>query len=273
MKTCAYCGGKGPFTREHILPKYLYKRTPEYQMQYLRAAPDKLVGGEPTIRDVCARCNNGVLSELDAYACQLYDRYFKDFVNANDSIRFHYDFDRLARWLLKVAYNSARAHESDDGTFSACARYVLEGAPRPKGLTLLVQLVIPHKVQEDKRHLLPPEMKDAQELFPERHRISRVARFSEHDPRLSAARMISIESYHFFIFAAPDTKIPRQLWRKGMRAIKKSKSFRGSWQLRPSCSEMVLRASPVDVLSTVEFHFLENLQLYWQAFMREEAAI
>jgi hypothetical protein len=31
------------------------------------------IEGEPKLRDVCQACNNGVLSRLDAYICELFD--------------------------------------------------------------------------------------------------------------------------------------------------------------------------------------------------------
>src|SRR5258708_39077844 len=98
---CAYCRLDRPLTKEHIWPKGFIKRT-NYKIRYSAKAP-KTFSGEMTIRDVCYSCNNGPLSNLDAYACELFDEYFKNFVQNGEVVSFKYHFSSLTRWLLKVA--------------------------------------------------------------------------------------------------------------------------------------------------------------------------
>jgi len=105
-KPCAYCGEHGKLTREHIWPDWILQRT-EYHMAY-SAKANKVVGRDQTIRDVCAACNNGPLSDLDAYALTLWDPYLSRWVAANEEVDFQYDHSKLLRWLLKLAFNASR---------------------------------------------------------------------------------------------------------------------------------------------------------------------
>ena len=54
-------------TKEHIFPSFLYRQFPDHKFGYNPRA-DRFLTCEAQIRDVCQRCNNGTLSELDAYA-------------------------------------------------------------------------------------------------------------------------------------------------------------------------------------------------------------
>ncbi len=54
-----------------------------------------------------------MLSQLDAYGKSLYDQYFTVPVDFGDTVEFLFDFDRLARWLLKLSFNSGRVHGTD----------------------------------------------------------------------------------------------------------------------------------------------------------------
>ena len=73
-RQCAYCGSSGPLTREYLWPASLHQRLMEANndpkgLFWLRRANAE-IEGEPKLRDVCQACNNGVLSQLDAYICR-----------------------------------------------------------------------------------------------------------------------------------------------------------------------------------------------------------
>jgi len=105
-KNCAYCEEVKPMTSEHIWPKFILNQT-DYNIRYSERS-GKVFSGELTVRDVCQECNNLHLGKLDAYASKLYGTYFSKFLKHNQRVVFKYDFGKLVRWLLKVAYNSAR---------------------------------------------------------------------------------------------------------------------------------------------------------------------
>jgi len=113
MSICTYCGQEGRLTREHILPSFVYN----YQYSIgkgktsgWREKPQRIVEGEAVIKDVCERCNNVVLSELDAHVKNLLEKaglFTKCFLK--EYVTIDYNYNLLSRWLLKVAFNSSRA--------------------------------------------------------------------------------------------------------------------------------------------------------------------
>ena len=105
-KACAYCKLERKATKEHIWPKNILAKT-DYVVRYSERAGTTF-SGDMIIKDVCANCNNGPLSLLDAYAAKLYEAYFGKFGPTRESIEFIYDFGKLVRWLLKISYNASR---------------------------------------------------------------------------------------------------------------------------------------------------------------------
>lgn len=117
-RKCAYCGSSGPLTREHLWPAALHSRLADANDEtsncfWLRRI-DKEIEAEPTLRDVCAKCNNGFLSTLDEYICGVFDRHFVRLIERHSTVEFDFDYHLLKRWLLKICFNSARAHTSQD---------------------------------------------------------------------------------------------------------------------------------------------------------------
>jgi len=110
--SCAFCAKERTLTKEHIWPAGFLRRT-NYGTRY-SARSKRTFGGDLTIKDVCADCNNGPLSRLDGYACELYDRYFHAMPRRGGVVTFEYDFGQLTQWLLKTAFNSARSNSDKD---------------------------------------------------------------------------------------------------------------------------------------------------------------
>jgi hypothetical protein len=112
IPTCAMCGEQRPPTREHIWPQGFLKRS-DFGIRY-SARANRTFKGDLVIKDVCAACNNGPMSRLDGYACEIYDRHFQNFPRKGEQVTFEYDYGRLTRWLLKTAFNSARSNQNPD---------------------------------------------------------------------------------------------------------------------------------------------------------------
>src|SRR5688572_8163074 len=108
---CAYCGEPGVPTKEHLWPASLHRRPLAVNSQskniFWLARLRREIPSEPQIRDVCARCNNGVLSELDKYICEVFDKSFAKVLARHERVRFEPDYHLLKRWLLKMSFNSA----------------------------------------------------------------------------------------------------------------------------------------------------------------------
>ena len=113
MGVCAYCGSDERLTREHLWPTSLHRRLMDVseakQNNFWLAKLKKEIPSEPTVRDVCAHCNNIVLSALDRYICELYDRSFIHIPSRHERVEFEYDYHRLKRWILKMCFQ-LRSH-------------------------------------------------------------------------------------------------------------------------------------------------------------------
>ncbi|WP_427340748.1 hypothetical protein [Caloranaerobacter sp. DY30410] len=127
MKTCAYCGSnQNKLTAEHIIPSSLIRLYPE---QDVNITPYRIYKNNKghTINDVCSKCNNEILGDLDNYGVKLVKEFFLTEYNKDDIIDFEYDYDMLARWLLKIAYNLERSLKSDVKWFRDNIDYILNG--------------------------------------------------------------------------------------------------------------------------------------------------
>ena len=99
---CAYCGSDGPLTQEHVFSDWIKGEFGRMESQ-VASLPGKPLQSILKEKDVCAACNNGPLSVLDNYAKSLN-------LHDPDACRqpFTIQRDRLARYVLKCAYNNAR---------------------------------------------------------------------------------------------------------------------------------------------------------------------
>jgi hypothetical protein len=98
------------------------------------------------------------LSQLDAYICELFDRYFIYIYQRHATVRFEYDYHRLKRWLLKMSFNSARVHGSMDlFVYADLLRYIRgESLSAGRSVQLYVQLSCPGEIPRE--HLRDPEL-------------------------------------------------------------------------------------------------------------------
>lgn len=155
MPTCAYCKCETPLTREHIIPAFIYRLgQSENGFTGWNLSAEKMLKSEQVIKDVCTTCNSGPLSELDEYAKNFLGGagLLKD--NFSDTeLVLHYDYPRLLRWLLKVSFNSARAHGSHGPLFDRFCTFIREGEPSPDQhqVSLVVQLLCPTRVSATER--------------------------------------------------------------------------------------------------------------------------
>jgi hypothetical protein len=137
---CAYCDNQGQQTREHVIPDW-YNDTPGEAETFSARAPLTHVKGDLTVKGVCSKCNNGVLSSLDGYGKELYNRYFAAPVYAGETVTLDYDGDRLLRWLLKLSYNSARAQNADVRVLREYRKVMLGESPLPDRIRCWLHLV------------------------------------------------------------------------------------------------------------------------------------
>lgn len=199
MPPCAYCDDDRPKTREHIWPDWLLNAT-DYPIAYVARA-NKIVGKNQTIRDVCAVCNNGPLSTLDAYAKSLYDRYIRHWVLEGQTIDFRYDHGLLLRWLFKVAYNSARTTGQDAALLAKYRQVLIADAPcTPLFAFAFVGTIMP-------AHVLDPGATTFRRINPQGARNGRMMFKGLAPDARYAMRFISINSYWFSLLVIDDVAL------------------------------------------------------------------
>ncbi len=153
MKKCAYCESEGSMTREHVIPSFIYAVQNKLKQSCIgwNEVIEKMVGGEFKVKDVCAHCNNVILSELDGYAKKLFtesgilvENYTKN------KITLKYNYDLLLRWLLKVSYNSSRTDGAHAHLFKEHIPYMLGASPTPvrAKISLIAYMAAPEYVEK-----------------------------------------------------------------------------------------------------------------------------
>ncbi len=251
MKKCAFCGSSDlKLTREHVFPASLHKRIEEQNLKKTGQKQNfwlkklgKDIPSEPQVKDVCATCNNGPLSILDSYICQLWDRQFKTIVARDERVVFNYEFQLLARWLLKMCYNSARVHGSDEVHFRGFAGYILgEEATVPKGVDIHLQLISPTRITEEMRKVAG--VVEGRDWFePDCLRCGHRGYVTKSGyGRL--VRAVYIQSYCFLIHVFPKNQMKRRL--SDLRDFKKS--FPNAILVSPRQSSCLVRCRGIDAM-------------------------
>lgn len=150
---CAYCQKQAAATREHVIPKFIYRFQKELENNIIgwSEVANKMVGGEQQVKDVCDPCNSGVLSRLDAYGKEFLT--YNGFLTQNYTKRnadLTYDYDLLGRWLLKISFNSTRTDRGHSHLFERFIPYILDGTPLPSksDFAILATLAAPVTTDE-----------------------------------------------------------------------------------------------------------------------------
>jgi len=205
MNVCAYCGGSQKLTREHLVPAWYVKRYPKGEadafIERARKAGSKL---DMRIGDVCEQCNNNHLSELDGYAKSIYIASFSSALRAGERLTLSYDFTKLAKWVIKVSYNVARANRSEATILSQYAQLVISDAPLPIGVRLFCEAIGPAVPDELglPRVAFPREEEGL--IEPEGFRVGRLILANHSDFRW-CLRRLTLDGFEFRL-VLPDRK-------------------------------------------------------------------
>ncbi len=256
-RKCAYCGSGGRLTREHVWPKCIIERLPNYRERFTGRG-NRVVAGEQTIADVCLACNSGPLSALDAYICELFDRCFSSFCQAGEAVRFEYDWYRLGNWFLKASYNSARAagNRSDSEILSRSVRSILSNGEIQPDIAIFVDLILPDYLatETDSGILTAKKMPPA---------MVRLAAFAVPDKTWEhyALRLVAINSFYFYLAIPVHPYLPPHL--EELAEIC-SVVARAATVLDPDKCEATIRPSGHSFASMLLPHFLTHEDAYRQ---------
>ena len=207
MPRCSYCTREGVMTREHVIPAFIYalgKRGGGITGWNLSA--EKMTGGELKVKDVCAYCNNGVLSDLDAYAQSVLARAGLTAEQFEpDEVVMRYDFDLLLRWIMKVSFNSARQAGQQQELLSPHLDFILGKRARPKSheVRLAAMLLAPHSVPANARAIVDehPVIPKSGVWRPFLFRIAWAPEFDASSPMRVRVIVIGAVSFHLCLFA------------------------------------------------------------------------
>jgi hypothetical protein len=141
-RKCAFCGDSGLLTSEHVFPD-CFQRSLKLIATAKTKDGEKAIASAQQLRDVCATCNNEILSPLDEYFCKMNAEYFSKIVRPGDSVRFKFDFASLSRALLKIVYNVARSRGWPLKELEQLTDYILGKAQRPDDLRIFLQFLVP----------------------------------------------------------------------------------------------------------------------------------
>jgi len=230
---CAYCQRVAKLTREHIWPASIVRQV-SGRFRY-NANRTKLLWSDLVINDVCQSCNNGPLSELDTYGTQLFETYFARYITEQGSVCFEYDFETLARWLLKLSFNAARSVGSDAERLSRYAPALIDKAvDLPQDFSIALDLVLPSDIPGVGREILPAS-----------NRLCRIE-FTNGVGDWCTVRLVAINSYYFWILIQdkPDAEVDMHHAQAVLSKI------RGTY-LEPSATRVTLMPSGA---TTVEIH-------------------
>lgn len=113
---CAYCGRETKGTREHIISSGILDLFPECYITF-DDTRKKIYQADPTVKDVCAECNNQRISYIDSYAKDFISRYFTRKYTEQDKVEIEYNYVLVPKMLLKYAFNDVRSHKGDCSFF------------------------------------------------------------------------------------------------------------------------------------------------------------
>lgn len=240
-RVCAYCDEPRKLTKEHIWPASIIRRVANRASYNPKAG--KLLWTEMVISDVCESCNNGPLSKLDAYGASLYDKYFYHYSLDANPLAFEYDYQQLAKWLLKLSFNAARVNQSDHVRLAKYRPSLLdENCDLPEDFTIAVDLVMPETVDFKSESVLPAS-----------NRICRID-FSEPIDDWCTVRLVAINSFYFWILVqdVPDTQVNMDHAKAVLSKI------RGT-RLDENSTSAILQSSGASILA-LHLHWAEALR-------------
>lgn len=224
-RKCAYCGSSGNLTKEHIWPKCIIEYYKGNLTNY-RSDIDREFGGDATVKNVCSKCNNEVLSKLDKYLCSIYNEKISEVVEHGNPTTLEYNYNMLSRALLKISYNSSRtiSGNNPEGRTSAKDKEMIKESKRTlrkirdyilgergclPNLVIKLMIVTDSEIEYEAggREIMEPLIFRTGEMKYEGNLSHRFAK-----------RIVAIKSYWFYIFY-PKRRISKKKYKDFLRGV------------------------------------------------------
>lgn len=259
-KTCAYCDTRGRLTKDHVWPECFLDRIGRGAAHFSHQT-GRAHGGDYVVADVCDKCNNAILSELDAYFCRLYDFFFAEARDFESVVLFQYDYHLLTRSLLKIAYNSARAAGSEDSYLRQIRKYILRGEPAPTKLALFAELVSPTLVVDSARP------SGTRAVLPSGFYRSAITQLLTPHGSLVRTRIVAVNSFYFHL-VFPNGSLTDTQFEEA--AAELGSHIAGVVRLTPASADVLVKSSPQDAISSAVPHIQKNRDTYRDFFRRRK---
>ena len=265
---CAYCGGQGPLTKEHIIPRFLYRQFPQQKLGY-NARADKFMKWEAQVRDVCAACNNGPLSQLDLYAQQFFSSInCERTYTSRERIEIEYNYEQLVRWLLKVSYNSSRALSDPHRLLRESAAFISGTGTGPPLAFLAIEVVQDTPLTAETRRELPEEVRHWRHIPSRMFRVG-PARLHEpsanYSPPEHCSRFVAVNAW-YFTFCVVDPHASRAARRR--LAASFQAFMPNAVELKPHHHDAVITVSRRTGLEAYAFQGAQVRQ-QWTEYLRQ----
>ncbi|BDC01836.1 TPA: hypothetical protein ACF2DS_002445 [Clostridium perfringens] len=134
MKRCSYCGKvfnekieKDKRTKEHLFAKSLINLFPNENITFLKSGICFIDNNGQSINDVCAYCNNELLSSLDEPSKKFIEENFLSEFNSKSLLKVKFNYNIFSRWLIKTAFNYNRIYKLDNTWFENNIKFILNG--------------------------------------------------------------------------------------------------------------------------------------------------
>jgi len=254
---CAYCDRPGTPTKDHVWPECFLERFGREVVARFSVKARRVHGADYVVNDVCPICNSGPLSLLDTAFCKLYDDFFHELHDLESTVVFRYDFDSLARSLLRIAFNSARAAGSETAQLVGTRKYVIGAEPRPAQLAVFVELVAPTFLDDGSG--------GKKKVFPQMYRSAVTKLLTPNGGRIMT-RIVAVNSFYFHLVLPRE---PMTLEDFEEAAGELATLTKGVVRLLPGTSEVTLKTSPQEGLRSFLPH-LTAFQGQYAKFFEEQ---
>lgn len=258
-KECAYRGNAGPFTNDHVWPNCFLDRFGRHAAHF-SVRGWRVHGADYVVKDVCEACNAEKLSPLDSYFCFLYDEYFVHLHDFDSTVTLRYDYNLLARSLLKIAYNSARQGVSDAGPLAVLRWFIAGRDSCPMQLAIFAELVSPTMVLQSDGSIC--------KVMPNLYR-SILGRFLGPGGDRILLRVVSVNSYYFHLIV-PLARLTQEEFESVV--TKFAENIRGVVRLSPGLKEVTIYTSPQDGIRSMIPQLRTYREQYRQFFARKRSS-